>query len=382
MMRVLHVCSGNLFGGIETLLCSLAEHDALAPGLGRDFAVCFTGRLKRRLEALGAGVHELGEVRFRNPLSVRRARRRLAELLGEGQFDVVVTHSVWSQALFGATVRDAGAASIFWLHGAADGRHWLERLASRIHPDFVIANSRYTRATLHHLYPDVPSDVVYPPLAAAAPALNAEERGRLRRECDTAPDAVVILQSSRMEPWKGHELQLRALAGLRDDPRWLCWIAGASQRADEARYLLELRQLAESLGIADRVRFLGERSDIPCLLAAADIHCQANTRPEPFGIVFIEALAAGLPVVTTDLGGPREIVDESCGILVRPDDVAHLAESLHRLIADPALRARLGQRGPARVLELCEPARQLARLDDICARVRARSIGEPLAALR
>jgi hypothetical protein len=76
------------------------------------------------------------------------------------------------------------------------------------------------------------------------------------------------------------------------------------------------RERAEDRGVADRVRFIGERSDVGRLLAAASVHCQANLRPEPFGIALVEALAVGLPVVTVAMGGALEIVDESCGMLI------------------------------------------------------------------
>jgi hypothetical protein len=182
-MRLLHVGSGNLFGGVETLLCSLAQHDAPSPGGGTNghFALCFEGRLSDRLQALGAQVYSLGEVRFRSPLSVRRARRALAELLREQRFDAAICHSVWAQALFGGTIRDAGLTSLFWLHGAAHGDGWLERLASWSRPDFAIANSQYTNGTLDRLYPGVSSAVLYPPLDVAAPPLAATATRRPTR---------------------------------------------------------------------------------------------------------------------------------------------------------------------------------------------------------
>src|SRR5205823_8856307 len=134
------------------------------------------------------------------------------------------------------------------------------------------------------------------------------------------------------EGWKGHDLLLRALGGLRDLSGWVCWTAGGAQRPAEAAYLAELRQTAARLGIADRVRFLGHRADVPRLLAAADIHCQPNTGPEPFGIALIEALHAGLPVVTSRLGGAVEFVDATCGVLVEPSDPSALAAALTALL--------------------------------------------------
>src|SRR5258705_13970663 len=124
----------------------------------------------------------------------------------------------------------AGLTSLFGLRGGAHGGGWLERLAWRHRPDFAIANSRYTNGTVDRLYPGLSSAVLYPPLDMAVPSLTAGERAEIRRDCDTAADDVGIVQNSRMEPWKGHALLLAALARLIDDPRWVCWIAGAAQR--------------------------------------------------------------------------------------------------------------------------------------------------------
>jgi glycosyltransferase involved in cell wall biosynthesis len=120
-----------------------------------------------------------------------------------------------------------------------------------------------------------------------------------------------------------------------------------------------LRKKAIQYGVAERVRFVGQRSDVARLLIAADIFCQPNTVGEPFGISFIEALHAQLPVVTTDLGAAREIVDDTCGLLVPPDDAHALALAVGRLIQEPDLRKQLGSAGPARASELCNPGVQM-----------------------
>jgi glycosyltransferase involved in cell wall biosynthesis len=79
----------------------------------------------------------------------------------------------------------------------------------------------------------------------------------------------------------------------------------------------------------------------------------------------MEALDAGLPVVSTRLGGAAEIVNETCGVLVPPADPAALASALGALIADPEARTRLGSAGPARARQLCDPATELARLEEL-----------------
>src|SRR6202007_943175 len=111
--------------------------------------------------------------------------------------------------------------------------------------------------------------------------------------------------------------------------------------------LAEVHERVASRGLGERVRFLGQRADVPQLLASADIHCQPNTGPEPFGIAFVEALYAGLPIVTSGRGGALEIVDASCGILTPPGSSEELALVLKQLITDDALRQRLSAGGPA-----------------------------------
>ena len=125
------------------------------------------------------------------------------------------------------------------------------------------------------------------------------------------------------------------------------------------------KQTAATLGIAAQVRFLGQRSDIPELLSAADIFCQPNQTPDSFGISFVESLWAGRPVITTAMGGALEIVDECCGVLIKPGDVDALASALRSLIENPDLRARLAQAGRARAFELCDPARQMKILSQV-----------------
>ncbi len=361
-MRVLHLSSGNLYGGVETFLVTLARHGGAGAAMEASYALSAEGRLSEELRAAGAPVHLLGSVRARNPLSVRRARATLAELLRRERFDAAVCHSAWAQAMFGSTVRAAGVPLVFYLHGDVRGRHWTERWARRVRPDLVVGNSRYTLGTLPNLYPGARAELVAYPVEPADAAALGRERDAVRTELGAAPDDVVIVQSCRLEPWKGHRLHLEALGRLRDVPGWTCWQVGGVQRASEAAYLRELRDQAERLGIADRVRWVGQRRDVPRILAAADVHCQPNLGPEPFGIAYVEALYAGLPVVSTEMGGAAEIVEPGCGILTPPGDADALAGALRRLVADPGLRASLGAAGPARAAELCDPARQVERL--------------------
>jgi glycosyltransferase involved in cell wall biosynthesis len=233
----------------------------------------------------------------------------------------------------------------------------LDWLASRTPPDLVVANSRFTARSVAAVFPTSPVELWHAP--RALPSSSGSVRFEVRSELGTAEGAVVILQASRLERWKGHAVHLAALERLRDVPGWECWLAGGVQKAGEEQFLNELRSTAKQAGIADRVRFLGQRSDIPRLMAAADVFCQPNTGPEPFGFVLVEALHAGLPVVTSDFGGATEIVDRTCGVLTKPGDPEAVAAALLSLIQGPSRRQALGKAGPGRAESLCDPARQL-----------------------
>ena len=321
-------------------------------------ALSFNGQVAQELRNLGVDTPLLGEVRLRRPDSVWRARRALSSLLERGKFDVAVCHQAWPHAVFGPVVKRSGLPLVAWVHMSQTG-HWLERLAWRTPPDCIISNSRFTASTLPPTRARV--ETIYPPVMSAsgkwgtAPfSTESSEKGAVPLFPSRNP-GVVIVQVSRMEAWKGQAVLLEALALLRDRAGWTLWQVGGAQRASETHYFESLRESARRLGIADRVRFLGQRSDVPALLGAADIFCQPNLAPEPFGISFIEAMAAGLPVVTSATGAALEIVDASCGALTPAGDATELASALERLIADPAERQQLGRAGTRRAKELCDP---------------------------
>jgi glycosyltransferase involved in cell wall biosynthesis len=367
-MRVLHVHSGNIYGGVETMLLTIARARHLFSTMESNFAICFDAQLTSALREAGATPYILGDTRIRNLRSIVTARKRLIGILNQERFDAVIFHMPWAQILFGSIARSANIPSILWMHGSGGGYHPLSLLAHLTKPAHVICNSKYTAATVRRHYPRIECSVCYPPVFLDEPT-DDSARAALRNELNTAADAVVVIQASRIEDWKGHRALLHALATLREIPHWIYWIAGGAQKPSEARYLGRLRRLASRLGISHRVRFLGNRRDILKLLSAADIYCQPNSRPEPFGIAFIEALRAGLPVVTTALGGALEIVDHSCGIPTPVKQPFSLARALRELVENKPKRAMLGVGGPPRADYLCNPGRQLRRLYSIVSNV-------------
>ncbi len=356
-VRVLHAHSGNLFGGIETMLLALASR---RPDLATHrFALAFEGELARRLRSDGMPVHVLGQVRLRRPWTVHAVRRALRDVIAREPPDVMVVHSAWDLAAFGRVAKRSKLPLVLWAHAPA-GSAALDKLAARVKPDLVLANSAFTAASFGDQTGTVPVHVVHPPVAPP-PAAAAGARRTLRDEFGLAPDVTVIAQVGRIERGKGQLELIEALAHLTDRVRWACWEIGGAQRPEDVRLARRIAARVEELGLERRVRFLGPRTDVRALLAAADIYAQPTTEPESFGIAFVEAMYAGLPIVATSLGAAPEVVTPETGVLVPVGDSAALTEALARLVGDEAERRRLGGAGPARAAGLADPDRQVVR---------------------
>ena len=109
------------------------------------------------------------------------------------------------------------------------------------------------------------------------------------------------------------------------------------------------RKVGES-GLSDRIRFLGYRTDVPDLFSVLDVFVHASTKPEPFGMVILEAMAARRPVVATNIGGPPEILDGGrCGILVPPGDAGAIADACGKYLDDESFRRETVERACERL---------------------------------
>jgi glycosyltransferase involved in cell wall biosynthesis len=175
----------------------------------------------------------------------------------------------------------------------------------------------------------------------------------IRHEFGIPIDAPLLLSVSRLFRQKGQRELLRALAHVRRElPHvWLLIVGADALEVHGGSFTLELRNLAHELGVADRVVFAGERSDIPRIMAACDVFTLPSLE-EPFGLVFLEAMAMQKPVVALGDGGTPEVVEHGrSGLLSPAQDIDALAGNILTLIKDPALRVRFGAQGRARVLE-------------------------------
>ncbi len=162
-------------------------------------------------------------------------------------------------------------------------------------------------------------------------------RTEVRRELGLAAAARVVGLVARLDHWgKGHREFFSALAALPERYPVEALIIGGGRR--EA----EMRRLATELGLAGRVHFLGQRDDVPDLLSALDLFVLPS-HSEGVSLALLEAMAAGLPVIASRVGGlPEVVTDGENGLLIPPQDPQALATALERLLADPDLAQKLG----------------------------------------
>jgi glycosyltransferase involved in cell wall biosynthesis len=170
-------------------------------------------------------------------------------------------------------------------------------------------------------------------------------RGRARLDLDLTADAEVVCTVGRLTAIKQHRLFLETIAAVaKTRQRVVALIAGDGELRPE------LEHYAGELGIADRVRFLGWRRDLATIYAATDVFL-LTSRNEGTPVALIEAMAAAVPGVSTDVGGVRDVMgDTDTGRTAPFGDAGRLAQSIVELLSEPARRAEMGARARARVL--------------------------------
>lgn len=164
----------------------------------------------------------------------------------------------------------------------------------------------------------------------------------LREQLGGSETRPLVLTPARLDAQKGHETLLEAAAEV---PEAMFVLAG------EGPLRAELEARAVELGVGDRVQFLGRREDVPALLAACDVFALPSLY-EGSSLAVLEAMAAGIPVVSSAIGGTEELIDDGrSGLLVPPGDAPALAAALRRLLGDADLRRDLAAKARARVEE-------------------------------
>lgn len=360
-MRLLSIIHGPVYGGGHAQLIRLARPLA-AEGIETVAVVPEEpGTARSRLEQAGIDVVALPLHRLRRTTDPRTHAAllgtlgpevgRLGRLIRARGIDVVQVHG--DTNVHGAfAARLTGTALVWQLYDTVTPpplrrvtmplvtrladviTTWGRELAD-IHPGATSLGDRCLT-----VYPPVAADEFSPP--------DAERRAAARAELGVPDGRPVLLSVGNRNPTKGHEWLMRAAARLqsRDVPPVVRILGGES--AAHREYEQGLHDEAGTLGLVDpTLRLVDPGRRVPQLLAAADVFVLASVpRSEGMPTVILEAMACGLPVVATDVGAVREIVEDGVtGFVVAPEDRDALADAIARLLDEPELRARLGRAG-------------------------------------
>jgi glycosyltransferase involved in cell wall biosynthesis len=352
----LFVQSTTEVGGAESVLFNLFENSAALRRRSVVASLSFgDGNLPARLREVGAEVIELPRARLREPVGVGRTLARLRALARTRGVRAVIGNGAHPQIVGGLTARLAGIRSAFLVHMIHAHPWWrndtLDALAVKSPCDLMLAVSKASLATLEQLRPRVTKRLLYngTPLRA----VSADDAAQARAELGIRDGEILFGVFGRLQRWKGQDVFVEAAAEVaRRVPQARLAIVGGSVFGLEPEFLEGLRRRAAELGLGDRLIFTGFRKDVARLMAACDVVCHTTRVAEPFGMVVIEAMALGRPVIATRGGGPSEIIDpDVSGVLVPPEDPRALAAAMAALAEDAGRRQAIGARGAARVRE-------------------------------
>jgi len=332
-VKLLHVIPTVELGGAERLLVELVGGQLAR---GDEVTVASSGgRLEDDLRRAGARVVR---VALQERSLGRTVLASLALARTGSQPDIVHSHNVRAAlaARLGAAGPRRGVPHVVTVHGISQADSRLSAPMLSIVADAVVAVAQNEARQLRASGLRVP--VVVIPNAVAAPVKRNREEARRRLGIDgRMPVALCI---ARLAKVKRHDLLLEAWARVPASALLLC--------AGEGPLLADLEQQTERLGLMDRVRFLGPRSDVDWLLSASDLVTLASDR-EGLPMAVLEAMAAGLPVVATRVGGLPELVMAGAGLLVPPGDASALAAALSLMLEDAGRRRGAGSSGRAHV---------------------------------
>lgn len=367
-MKILHLMSHLNVGGIPRYVLALSRWQ-----VARGHVVIVAsggGSTKDQLEAIGARhwplpLHTSAEF----SLPVLAAARQLADRLASEPVDILHAHTRVGQVVADRVGRRLAIPYVTTWHGI-----YKRRLGRRLWPctgRFAIAISELVRRHLVREFRVPPErvqriyngvDVVHyaaPPSEAMVQQLRSS--WRLPGSCPVI-GAVGRLAAGRV---KGFDVLLKAAALLQQKiPAFSVLIVGDGPQRPS------LERMARRLGVQDRVRFVGEVSDVRLPLALIDLFVFSSRWPEAFGLTLIEAMAAGKAVVATEAGAVPEVIRHDVdGWLVPPDDPAAMAQSLAHLLRHPDIARRLSSQARSRVQETFSLERMAAEIEAVYRKV-------------
>jgi glycosyltransferase involved in cell wall biosynthesis len=381
--------NNDLYGGDRVLLELLSQLDRnhFLPFVVLPTDTMHINRFSPELEKLGIEYRflPLGVLRRRyfRPagiprfgFEVARGTRALLRIIDEKQIALVHTNTNTILASPFAA-RLAKVPHIWSIHELvlepAVVRRWLHFLIPRLSTKVVTVSC----AVRDHMLKDAPRyanrfEFIRGSVDVQA-FLSAEGRARVRHEWGVADDQLLVGMAGRVTRWKGQSVfaEMAKLVQARHSNVKFVAVGGVFD--NETGYMESFREHVRALGIEKNFVIQDFRADMPSVFAAFDIFVLPSTLPEPFGLVVIEAMASGKPVVATAPGGPSEtVVEGETGYLVQPNDAQELARAVSIIVDDREKRLRMGAAGRKRACETFSLPRYVRQFEELYAELIAK----------
>jgi len=337
-MNILQILPELNVGGVETGTVDFAKY--LIEHGHKAVVVSNGGKLVPKLDALGAHHYAL-PVHKKSIWTAYWAVKALRKIIVKEAINVVHARSRVPAWIAYFACRNTKAAFITTCHG-----YYKNRLFSQVMgwSKLVIVPSKVIG---RHMVEDY--KVMSRSIRCIPRSVDLDKYHSIKSKHKNAPGTTITI-IGRITPLKGHNFFLQSMAKvIRDVPDVKVWVVGDAP-AKKAVYKQELEVLVRRMGIDRHVEFLGNRDDIPQILANTDVCVLSTVTQEAFGRVILEAQAAGVPVVATNVGGVIDIIDDGkTGLLVPPKDTEAMAKAVLRLIREPELVKQLVEKASVKL---------------------------------
>ncbi len=368
-MKVLQIVSGRELNGAVTYARFLSQQL-----LSRGYDVTIMHRSESWLgeqPISGAGY-------FQSEMSrTPRELKRVSQWIREQEFDLIHTHM--SRAHFmGVLLRmTSGVPVIATAHSCTFQLHWMLN-------DYVIANSQATldyQRRINRVRANRSEKIFCCTNLQRFQAFNPERVAEIRRNVGAAPNDFLVGVVGQVGQRKGQKFLFDGLPELfRRIANLKVIIVGEFDRDD--RYIKRLRRQHLQNGWFGRVRWLGRRNHVEDYMNAIDL-CVVPSVREPLGLVALESLASGTPVVATRTGGlPEIVIHGENGLLVPRKNVSALSDAIEQLAGEPETRKAMGQRGRQMVLDKFSPEKLTDQVIDVYHRILGKSARNSLPTAR
>ncbi|MBN2470720.1 MAG: glycosyltransferase [Anaerolineae bacterium] len=368
-IRVCHVLSSLQLGGVERQLANYLRASDSSQFEHHVISIGQSGPLLEELQQMGVATVVIGK--SPGKLDLFRATGELRRTMQRIRPQIVHTHRFaagWRARLTALTIRPRPAL-FHTEHGLNPWKKglylWLDRALARVTDVLIsVSSPSFQLRQTREKYPLHKSHLI--PIGIDMARFDTSGHGEaVRAELGIPASAILVVVVARLEPVKNIETLVRAFAVL--DERYHLLVVGGGSAFED------LQAQVAALGLEARVSMPGYRSDIPDVLAAADIFCLPSLR-EDFPVSVLEAMASARPVIASRVGGiPDMVVDGETGLLFDSGDADQLVQAIRVYGEDEAQRLAAGQKGRARVVAEFSLARQVEQLEALYHQFAARA---------